>query len=153
MMSVDECMQARIKHACLFYLTRWLCVRLSLFLTQLTLLNLNRIKRQLLRNFSWAVTAEAAAAYILISVTRTKSPNVYKSCPKMISLEKWYELLPKASKSCPKSNKSPNLVTLLANKKVISSIKIIVLNRCTSIKKWRFPASFSLFSSFQYSWQ
>ena len=23
------------------------------------------------------------------SVTRTKSPNVYKSCPKMISLEKW----------------------------------------------------------------
>ena len=26
---------------------------------------------------------------LLTSVTRTKSPNVYKNCPKMISLEKW----------------------------------------------------------------
>ena len=63
------------------------------------------------------------------SVTRRKSPNVCKSCPKMISLEKRYILttlqkclrmweiwanllLPKALKSCPKSKKSPNLVTL-----------------------------------------
>ena len=28
------------------------------------------------------------------SVTRNKSPNVYKSCPKNISLEKWYILTP-----------------------------------------------------------
>ena len=27
-------------------------------------------------------------------VTRKKSPNVYKSCPKMISLEKWMILTP-----------------------------------------------------------
>ena len=63
-------------------------------------------------------------------MTRRKSPNVCKSCPKMISLEKRYILttlqkclrmweiwanllLPKALKSCPKSKKSPNLVTLL----------------------------------------
>ena len=65
------------------------------------------------------------------SVTRKNSPNVYKSCPKIISLEKCQILtalqkLPKnvgdlgklivakALKSCPKSNKSPNLVTLKA---------------------------------------
>ena len=30
----------------------------------------------------------------VISVTRRKSPNVYKSCPKMISLEKLYVLTP-----------------------------------------------------------
>ena len=28
------------------------------------------------------------------SVTRKKSPSVYKSCPKMISLEKWTILTP-----------------------------------------------------------
>ena len=28
------------------------------------------------------------------SVTRKKSPNVYKSCPKMISQEKWYMSTP-----------------------------------------------------------
>ena len=32
--------------------------------------------------------------YIGPSVTRKKSPNIYKSCPKMISLEKWYILTP-----------------------------------------------------------
>ena len=65
------------------------------------------------------------------SVTTKKSPNVYKSCPKMISLENlkfltpfnnclrmweiWANwLLPKGLKNCPKSNKSPNLVTLSA---------------------------------------
>ena len=64
-----------------------------------------------------------------ISVTREKSPNVHKSCPKEISLEKLKILAPtqklpktvgdlgkliiaKGFKSCPKSNKSPNLVTL-----------------------------------------
>ena len=68
--------------------------------------------------------------WVLLSVTRKKSPNVYKSCPKMISLEKLKILtpfrklpknvgdlgklfLPKALKSCPKSKKSPNLVTLV----------------------------------------
>ena len=56
------------------------------------------------------------------SVTRKKSPNVYKSCPKMISLEKLKILTPlKIAQECtrfgqinccPKSNTSPNLVTL-----------------------------------------
>ena len=63
------------------------------------------------------------------SVTRKISPNIYKSCPIIISVEKlkiWHLsknclrmweiwanlLLPKALKTCPKSNKSPNLVTL-----------------------------------------
>ena len=32
------------------------------------------------------------AGCLLASVTRKKSPNVYKSCLKMISLEKWYIL-------------------------------------------------------------
>ena len=66
---------------------------------------------------------------IRISVTSKKLPNVYKSCPKMISLEKWKILtslqkLPrnvgdlgqlitaKGFKKLPKSNKFPNLVTL-----------------------------------------
>ena len=61
---------------------------------------------------------------------KKKLPNVYKSCPKMISLEKLKilrpliffsknvgylskKLLPKALKSCPKSNKFYNLVTLV----------------------------------------
>ena len=65
----------------------------------------------------------------LPSVTRKKSPNVHKSCPKMIPLEKWYNLtylqkLPKivgdldtlivakGFKKLPKVKKSPNLVTL-----------------------------------------
>ena len=67
---------------------------------------------------------------ITVSVTRKKSPNVYKTCPKMISLEKWKIstslqnlpknvddlcklILPKALKRCPKSNKSLDLVTLI----------------------------------------
>ena len=58
-----------------------------------------------------------------------KSPNVYKSWPKMISVEKLkiltsFQKLPKkvgdlgklivakGFKNCPKTNKSPNLVTL-----------------------------------------
>ena len=32
---------------------------------------------------------EIACFMLAISVTRKKSPNVYKTCPKMISLEKW----------------------------------------------------------------
>ena len=70
-----------------------------------------------------------AILWLPISVTSKKSPNVYKSCPKMISLEKWKiskplqklstmwaiwakSLLPQALKSWPNCNKSPNLVTL-----------------------------------------
>ena len=66
------------------------------------------------------------------SVTRKKSPNVYKSCPKIISLEQWYVVTPlrklpkneedlgklivtKGFKSGPKSNKSLNLVTLCSS--------------------------------------
>ena len=50
-----------------------------------------------------------------ISVTRKKSPNVYKNCPKMRDFEtftKECERLIVALKSCPKCKKSPNLVTL-----------------------------------------
>ena len=64
------------------------------------------------------------------SVTRKKSPNVYKSCPKIFSQEKWMALthlqkLPKnvrdldklivskGFEKLPKVQKSPNLVTLL----------------------------------------
>ena len=64
-----------------------------------------------------------------ISVTSKKSPNVYKSCPKIISQEKSYilttlQVLPnnvrelgklivaKVFKSCQKYKKMPNLVTL-----------------------------------------
>ena len=70
------------------------------------------------------------------SVTRLKSSNVYKSCPKMISLEKRLILTPlqkllknvqdlgklivaKDFKSCPMSNKSPNLVTLVCNPRLV----------------------------------
>ena len=76
-------------------------------------------------------TREHLDSLFAASVTRKKTPKVYKSCPKMISLESerfWHlyknclwmweiwanYLLPKAIKSCPKSNKSPNLVTLFA---------------------------------------
>ena len=76
-----------------------------------------------------------------------KLPNVYKSCPKMISLEKWKTLTPlqilpknvgdldklivvKGFKSCPKSNKLPNLVTL-------SAIKT------WPYSEWKFPLSLS----------
>ena len=34
-------------------------------------------------------TVDIITMYIANSVTRRKSPNVYKSWPKMISLEKW----------------------------------------------------------------
>ena len=77
---------------------------------------------------------------LLDSVTSKKPPNVYKICPKKISLEKWKifspsQILPKnagnlgkiigpqALKSCPKCNKSPNLVALLLDKqKLCNSI-------------------------------
>ena len=66
------------------------------------------------------------------SVTRKKSPNIFKRCPKMISLKNdrfWHHyknclrvweiwanwLLPKALKSCPTCKKSPNLVTLFTD--------------------------------------
>ena len=55
------------------------------------------------------------------SVTRKKSPNVYKSCHKMISLEERFGQINSCQrllKTCPKSNKSPNLVTLTATMKV-----------------------------------
>ena len=65
-----------------------------------------------------------ACLYLPNSVTRWKLPNVYKNCPKMISLEKWYILTPlqkmpknvgdlgklivaEALKSCPKSKNRP----------------------------------------------
>ena len=68
--------------------------------------------------------------YMLFSVTRKKLPNVYKYCPKMISLEKLKILTPlqkfpknvrdlgklfvaKGLKKLPKVKKSPDLVTLM----------------------------------------
>ena len=70
------------------------------------------------------------------SVTSKKLPNVYRSCPNMISLEKLKILTPlqklpknvgdlgklivaKGFYKLPKSNKLPNLVTLLLEKKVL----------------------------------
>ena len=76
-------------------------------------------------------TKSEVVCRVVASVTRRKSPNVYKSCPKIISLEKLKILTPlqnlpnnvrdlgkyiiakEFEKSCPKSNKSPYLVTLL----------------------------------------
>jgi len=75
------------------------------------------------------------------SVTRKESPNVYKSCPKMISLEKLNILTPlqklpknvvnlgkfivaKGLKRCPKSNKSPYPVTLKADNLTIAPLKL-----------------------------
>ena len=95
---------------------------------------------------------------LLISVTNKKSPNVYKNCPKMISLEKWNILtrlrelpkmwaiwakfmLPQASKSCPKCNKSPNLVTLL-----LTYLSLSLLSVCLCY----FFLSDSVFCSFSF---
>ena len=60
---------------------------------------------------------------VVCSVTRKKSPNVYQSCPEMLSLEYFDtftkivrdlgKFKAKGLKSCPKSNKPPNLVTLV----------------------------------------
>ena len=64
-------------------------------------------------------------------MTSKKSLNIYKSCPKIITLEKLTILTPlqklpknvgdlgklivaKALKSCPKCNKSPNMIYNLA---------------------------------------
>ena len=41
------------------------------------------------------------ASHVTSSVTRKKLPNVYKSCPKIISLEKWLILTP--SQKLPKN--------------------------------------------------
>ena len=73
----------------------------------------------------------ALICLLQVQSDQKKSANVFKSCPKMISIEKWKILthlqqLPanvgdlgkiivaKGFKIGPKSNKSPNLVTLLA---------------------------------------
>ena len=88
------------------------------------------------------------ASSVSTSVTNKKSPNVYKKCPKMNSLEKWKFLkhLQKlyknvgdlgkiivALKSCPKCNKSPNLVTLVSTLQVqiplLSSVFIVLDKR------------------------
>ena len=88
------------------------------------------------------------ASSVSTSVTNKKSPNVYKKCPKMNSPEKWKFLkhLQKlyknvgdlgkiivALKSCPKCNKSPNLVTLVSTLQVqiplLSSVFIVLDKR------------------------
>ena len=72
-----------------------------------------------------------------VSVTRKKSPKVYKSCSKMISLP--LQKLPnnvedlgklvvaKVLKSCPKSNKSPNQVTLITTVSTCLTVKLVWL--------------------------
>ena len=76
-----------------------------------------------------------------------KWPNVYQRCPKIISLEKWYIFSPfqklpknvgglcnliaaKGVKSCPKSNKLPNLVTLLLRNICSNSLRETFLALC-----------------------
>ena len=81
----------------------------------------------------------------LASVSGEKSPNVFKSCPKMISLEKLKILTPlqklpknvgdlgklfvaKGFEKLPKSNKLPNLITLATeDKRVIHGFFFIRL--------------------------
>ena len=83
-----------------------------------------------------------ATFFILSSVTSKKLPNVYKSCAKRISLEKIKDfdtftkiplecgrfgqiyLFSKALKSCRKSNKSPNLVTLILSNVYLSDLLV-----------------------------
>ena len=84
-----------------------------------------------LHKLRWRTTLQVwhLFLFIIVSVTRKKLGNVYKSCSKMISLGKWKTLsalqkliktlgnldkiiVPQALKSCPKYNKSPNLVAL-----------------------------------------
>ena len=85
---------------------------------------------ELCKGFCSRGFVSAATVAAKFNVTSKKLPNVYKSCKKMISLEKLKILTllqklpekmgrfgqinccPKALKSCPKSNKSPDLVTL-----------------------------------------
>ena len=87
------------------------------------------------------------------------SINVYKSCPKMISIEKLKILTPlqkiakecgqfgqiycfqKALKSCPKSNKSPNLVTQI--------IIIIITTRHHCSKGMNHVNNLTLVSTYQ----
>ena len=81
---------------------------------------------------------------VLINVTRKKSPNVYKSCPKMILLEKLKKLTPLQKlplnvsnlgkiivvtgfEKLPKVQSSSNLVTLI-HKLVIKSYLVKYFN-------------------------
>ena len=77
----------------------------------------------------WPKFSDPVRLVTLSSVTRKKSPNVYKSCTKndfsrkMIDFDTCTKLpknvedlgkliVAKGLKSCPKTNKSPNMVTL-----------------------------------------
>ena len=76
-------------------------------------------------------------------MTSKKSPNVYKSCPKMTPLQKLPKnvgdlgksIVAEGFKRCPKSNKSPDLVTL-----PLSSSRSVKLSSRWSISK--FPSHF-----------
>ena len=46
------------------------------------------------KNCPWLNSNCGSLLLVATSVTRKKSPNVYKSCPTMISLEKWMILTP-----------------------------------------------------------
>ena len=86
---------------------------------------------------------------LLSSVTRRKSPNVYKSCPKIISLEKWKILTP--SQNLPRN--VGDLGKLIAAKglKKLPKVQKIAKSghidyQWLSLKNGTSPASFCLFS-------
>ena len=87
-------------------------------------------------------------------MTRKKSPQVYKSFPKIISLEKLKILtplqtlpknvgdlgkllLPKALKSCPKYNKLPNLVTLVVASKSVIKLRLVMKNQARTLNDFK----------------
>ena len=92
--------------------------------------NARRTMTKFVWQLGWCGPPRKNLSHTIVQCDRKKSPNVNKSCPKMISLQKLKVLTPlhklpknvwdsgklnccQALKSCPKSNKSPTLVTLL----------------------------------------
>ena len=75
------------------------------------------------------------ARFVASQCDQKKSPNFYKSCPKMISLEK--ELIcPEASKICPsrfkispntqKRQKLPKTITFLPNLSTLVEMLVVI---------------------------
>ena len=69
------------------FISLQLCLIYGLQLSKFLLAQDTQAGRQLL--FKWILSPSSIGSFsfILFSVTRKKSPNVYKSCPKLISLE------------------------------------------------------------------
>ena len=97
----------------------------------------------------WKKSSQLITLYNMTSATSKKLQNVYKRCPKLISREKSKILLTlqklpknvgdlgklivaKAMKRCPKSNKSPNLVTLYSMTQIgVSIVRWSILTFCS----------------------